>query len=138
VEEGHFLFNGAKSWPLIRPGMIPTVNSKLPSWHEQVTAERLVGLATLGRRRGCCVVRWQAIICVQVLLNLVERWSIKCPEKKATWTAFRRNQWWRRWTIPNDVSFGPSFFFLLFGQFWSKRAVLFKRNNNALVFRVLI
>jgi len=30
VEEGYFVFTGAKSWLLIRPEMIPTVGSKLP------------------------------------------------------------------------------------------------------------
>jgi len=29
VEGGHYFFTDAKSWPLIRPGMILTVGSKL-------------------------------------------------------------------------------------------------------------
>jgi hypothetical protein len=71
---------------------------------------------------------------VQVLLNLVERWSIKCPEKKATWTTFRRNQWWRRWTIPNDVSFGPSFFFFYYSVSFGQNVPFYLKETTMLWF----
>jgi len=54
VEKGHVVFYGAKSWPLIQLGKIPTFSSKLPSLLEKVVVEGLVGLVTLGWRRGCC------------------------------------------------------------------------------------
>jgi len=45
------------------------------------------------------VVKCQAIICVQVLSNLVARWSIKCFEKKATRVVFSGKMWRRRWIV---------------------------------------
>ena len=55
-----------KSWHLIQLKRIPTVGLKWVSWPENVSAGRLVELATLGRCRGCCGV------------NRLERTILRC------------------------------------------------------------
>lgn len=58
VEDGHFIFIGDKSWPLIKTRRIPTVGLKLSSWPEKVDSGRLPKLAFLGQRLGGCKSSW--------------------------------------------------------------------------------
>ena len=51
------------------------------------------------------IVKCQAIICVQVLSNLVARWSIKCLEKKATRVVFLGKMWRRKWIVTKMTLF---------------------------------
>jgi hypothetical protein len=53
VEKGHFVFTNVKSWPLIRPRRILTIDSKWSSWTVNIVAKSLLGLAILRRRRSC-------------------------------------------------------------------------------------
>jgi len=53
VEKGHFVFTNVKSWPLIRPRRIITIDSKWSSWTVNIVAKSLLGLAILRRRRNC-------------------------------------------------------------------------------------
>jgi len=50
VEEGHFIFNGVKSWPLIRLRKISTVGSQCASQAVKSTGKWLLGLDTLSQR----------------------------------------------------------------------------------------
>jgi len=49
VEEGHFVFNGAKSWPLVWLVSISTVGSKCAPRIAKFDSPRLPELATSGQ-----------------------------------------------------------------------------------------
>jgi hypothetical protein len=100
VEEGHFVSCGAKSWPLIWLEKNLIVSLKWLSWAIRFVVEKVwsgwqlwsgatIIVVSIGHNRP----RWgvvicQVIVCVKILFNLVEKWSIKRVGKEATKVAF--------------------------------------------------